>query len=186
MKVSRMQMVAGACCLAVPLVLGAQAASMSQDATFLMKASQGGMSEIQMGQLASQKASSPKVKEFGQKMVTDHTMLNNDLKPFADKDGVAPPTGLAPDDQAELDKLQGLSGKDFDKEYVAYMMKDHEKDLADFKQEVLDDAGPAAQGGGGEGREGDRHAPQDDRQDRLVDGRHGCFLIERQEHRVRT
>ncbi len=136
MKLNRMQMFAGACCLAVPFVLGAQDASRSQDATFLMKASQGGMAEIQLGQLAQQKSNNAKVKAFGQKMVTDHTMLNNNLKPFADKDGVTPPTGLAPDDQAEYDKLNGLSGKDFDKEYVAYMMKDHDKDLADFKQEA--------------------------------------------------
>jgi putative membrane protein len=138
MKSNRMVVLASACCLFVPLALSAQDASatMSQDQMFLKDASQGGMAEIQLGQLASQKASSPKVKAFGEKMVTDHTMLNNDLKPFADKDGVPPPSGLKPEDQAELDKLNGLSGADFDKEYVAYMMKDHDMDLADFKKEV--------------------------------------------------
>jgi putative membrane protein len=137
MMLTRMQAFAGACCLFVPMALAAQdRGSMSSDQTFLKKASEGGMAEVQFGQLASQKAQSPKVKAFGEKMVTDHTMLNNNLKPFADKDGVPPPTSLSPEDQAEMDKLNGLSGADFDKEYVAFMMKDHDKDLAAFRREA--------------------------------------------------
>jgi putative membrane protein len=140
MKWNGMKAVAGSCCLFVPLALGVAMAqsdpTMDQDKTFLMKASQGGMAEVQLGQLAAQKASSEKVKAFGQKMVTDHTMLNNQLKPFADKDGVPPPTSLSPEDQALLDKLSGLSGAEFDKEYVAAMEADHDKDLKDFQQEV--------------------------------------------------
>jgi len=130
-------------CLMVPLAMAAQNdPTLSQDKTFLQKASQGGMAEIQLGQLASQKASNPKVKAFGQKMVTDHTMLNNELKPFADQDGLTPPTSLDPEDQSEYDKLNGLSGSDFDKEYISFMMKDHDKDLADFKKEVASTQDP--------------------------------------------
>ncbi len=114
----------------------------AKDKMFLKHASQGGMSEVQMGQLASEKAQSPKVKAFGQKMVTDHTELNNELKPFADKMGVPPPASLSPEDQAELDKLNGLSGADFDKEYVAYMEKDHAKDLQDFRKEAASASNP--------------------------------------------
>lgn len=136
MKFTRMQVLASACCLMMPLAMAsAQAGSTEQDKAFLTDASAGGMAEVQFGQLASEKASSPKVKAFGEKMVTDHTMLNNKLKPFADKDGVPPPASLMPEDQAEYNKLEGLSGADFDKEYVAFMMKDHDKDLAAFKQE---------------------------------------------------
>ena len=118
-------------------------AQVMRDKKFLEDATQGGMSEVQMGQLASDKASNPKVKAFGQKMVTDHTMLNNELKPFADKMGVEPPAGLDAEDQAELDKLNGLSGSAFDKEYVSYMMKDHDKDLKDFRKEVATTGNPA-------------------------------------------
>jgi len=136
-KMTMMQALACAGCLVVPMAMAAQNdPTLSQDKTFLTNAAEGGMAEIQMGQLASQKASNPKVKAFGQKMVTDHTMLNNELKPFADQDGLTPPTSLSPEDQAEYDKLNGLSGSDFDKAYISAMMKDHDKDLQDFKQEV--------------------------------------------------
>lgn len=108
-----------------------------KDREFLKSSAQGSMSEIQMGQLASDKGSNAEVKAFGQKMVTDHTLLMNNLKPFADKMGVPPPTALAREDQAELDKLNGLSGEEFDKEYVAYMMKDHAMDLKEFRKEAV-------------------------------------------------
>jgi putative membrane protein len=146
MKMTKMQSLAAACCLMAPMAFTAahaQSNDTDQDKHFLMEASQGGMAEIQLGQLASEKAQSPKVKAFGQKMVTDHTKLNNELKPFADKDGVPPPTALSQDDQAELDKLNGLSGADFDKEYVAYMEKDHQHDQQAFQQEVSSTQDPA-------------------------------------------
>jgi putative membrane protein len=83
-----------------------------------------------------QKSSNDDVKKFAQKMVDDHTALNDSLAPIAKSMGVKPPKKLAKGDQAELNKLNGLSGADFDKEYIAYMLKDHKKDLADFHQEA--------------------------------------------------
>ncbi|WP_263385166.1 DUF4142 domain-containing protein [Granulicella arctica] len=108
---------------------------MMKDKMFLRKAGEGGLAEVQLGQLAAQKGSSDDVKQFAQKMVDDHTMLNNSLKPIADDMGVRVPTKLTKKDQAEYDKLNGLSGDDFDKEYLAYMVKDHHEDVRDFRDE---------------------------------------------------
>ncbi len=107
-----------------------------KDKMFVRKAAEGGMAEVQLGQLASQKASGTDVKDFGQKMVTDHTALNNDMKPIADSMGVMVPKHLNKKDQAEYNKLNGMSGDDFDKEYLAYMVKDHQQDLRDFRGEA--------------------------------------------------
>jgi putative membrane protein len=106
-----------------------------RDKAFLKKASEGGFAEIQLGQLAAQKGGSDEVKQFGQKMVDDHMALNASMQPSADAMGVKAPTKLSKADQAEYDKLNGLSGADFDKEYLSYMVKDHHKDLRDFKDE---------------------------------------------------
>ncbi len=114
-----------------------------KDKIFLRKAAQGGLAEVQLGQLASQKASSEDVKQFGQRMVTDHTRLNETMKPIADSLGVMVPTKLNKMDQAEYDKLNGMSGEEFDKEYLAYMTTDHHKDLKEFQSESESGGDPA-------------------------------------------
>jgi putative membrane protein len=68
-------------------------------------------------------------------MVTDHGTLDQKLKPFDDKYSVTPPVALDAEDQAKYDKLAALSGKDFDKAYVAGMDKDHHAALTMFVDE---------------------------------------------------
>jgi putative membrane protein len=113
-----------------------------KDRMFLRKAAAGGMAEVQLGQLATQKAGAQDVKDFGQKMVTDHTALNNEMAPIADSMGVPLPKKLSKEDQAEYDKLNALSGDDFDKEYVSFMVKDHHQDLREFRTEAVSASDP--------------------------------------------
>jgi len=117
--------------------MGTSDASQSmKDKMFLRKAAEGGLAEVQLGQLAAQKASSQDVKDFGQKMVSDHTQLNTEMAPIAQSMGVKVPTKLSKEDQAEYDKLSAMSGDDFDKEYLSFMVKDHHKDLREFRTEA--------------------------------------------------
>ncbi len=113
----------------------ATAAVTDADKTFLTMASQSDQNEIALSQLASEKATDPKVKAFAEKMVSDHKMLSANMKPFADKFGVTPAMGPDSEHQAVLDKLKGLSGTDFDKEYMTAMDTDHHKALDAFKTE---------------------------------------------------
>lgn len=107
-----------------------------QDKAFLRKVLEGGMFEVQAGQLAAQKGSSQDVQQFGQKMVDDHTKLGDQMKPIAAQMGVNAPTKLSKKDAATLTKLQGMSGSQFDNAYIKDMVSDHQKDLSDFKQEA--------------------------------------------------
>ena len=107
-----------------------------EDKMFLRKAAEGGIAEVKLGQLAAQKSSSDEVKAFGQKMVEDHTKLNNQMAQVADSLGVMLPKSMNKEDQAEYDKLNGLSGNDFDTEYLSLMVKDHHKDLHEFRIEA--------------------------------------------------
>jgi putative membrane protein len=107
-----------------------------KDKMFLRKAAEGGMAEVKFGELAAQKGGSETVKAFGQKMVDDHTALNNEMAPIADSMGVRVPKTINKEDQAEYDKLSGLSGDDFDTEYLTVMVKDHRKDLREFRMEL--------------------------------------------------
>jgi putative membrane protein len=111
-----------------------------QDKMFIRKASQGGVAEVKLGQLAAQKGSSDEVKAFGQKMVDDHTKLNLEMAQVADTMGVMLPKSMNKEDQAEYDKLNALSGNDFDIEYLTFMVKDHHKDLHEFRIEAASPA----------------------------------------------
>ena len=114
-----------------------------KDKMFLRKAGEGGLAQVQLGKLAVEKASSQDVKDFGQKMVDEHTKMNNDMAPIAGSMGVMLPKKMTKDDQAEYDRLNGMSGDDFDKEYLAYMVKDHHEDLREFRVEAVSTSDPA-------------------------------------------
>ncbi|MBS1797441.1 MAG: DUF4142 domain-containing protein [Acidobacteria bacterium] len=106
------------------------------DSAFLTEAAQGGMAEVMLGRLAASKAQNPDVKKFGQRMVDDHTKANNELKELAVKKNFTLPTDVNAKQKSLMDKLEGLSGADFDKAYVDAMVDDHEEDVDDFKDEA--------------------------------------------------
>jgi len=101
-----------------------------KDKTFMKKAAKGGMMEVAMGKLAEQNSQNPDVKSFGQRMQTDHGKANDELKSIASKKGVQLPT-------------KEHTGKwTSDKAYIDMMVKDHEKDLAEFQQEASGGSDP--------------------------------------------
>ena len=107
----------------------------SGDKKFIEKAAEGGMAEVELGKLASQKAQSPEVKQFGERMVKDHSAANDKLKQIASQKGVTPPSSMDSSTKREYDKLSKLSGAQFDREYMTHMVSDHEKDIKEFKSE---------------------------------------------------
>ena len=115
----------------------ARAAS-DDDKKFLATAAQSDQNEIGLSKLAEEKATNPAVKAFAQKMITEHQKMTANMKPFAESWGVTPPSGLDDDHQKEYDKLQGMSGNDFDKEYMDQMVTDHAKALDAFTSEAKD------------------------------------------------
>ena len=106
------------------------------DRTFVKEALEGGEAEVQLGQLAQQKSQSDDVKQFAQKMVTDHTQMGQDMMAVAKNLGVSAPNSLSKKDKQFMAKLAGLSGAQFDQEYIKAMVKDHKDDLKAFKDEA--------------------------------------------------
>ncbi|HLH04344.1 MAG TPA: DUF4142 domain-containing protein [Bryobacteraceae bacterium] len=112
------------------------------DKKFAKDAAMGGLEEVELGKLAAQKGSSDAVKQFGQKMVDDHTKANDQLKEIASKEQIEIPTALDAKHQKEVDKLSALSGDKFDKEYSKNMLKDHRKDVSEFQMEAQNGQDP--------------------------------------------
>ena len=108
----------------------------SADENFAKKAAEGGMAEVKLGQLAEEKGSSPAVKNFGRRMVQDHSKANNELKDVTSKENIPLPNEMDKSDQATYDRLSKLSGDAFDRAYARDMVKDHSKDVSEFQKEA--------------------------------------------------
>lgn len=106
------------------------------DQKFAIQAAEDGMAEVQLGNLAKDKASSDNVKQFAQKMVDQHTKANEQLKSIASQESITLPTTIGSKNQSEIDRLSKLSGADFDHAYMKYMLTDHKKDVSEFKKEA--------------------------------------------------
>lgn len=113
---------------------GTSSAMAPEDKEFVSMAGMGGLAEVQMGNLALQKASNADVKAFAQRMVTDHSKANEELQQFATTKGVALPTELDGPPKDALEHLAALSGAEFDKAYMQHMVEDHQKDVAEFEK----------------------------------------------------
>jgi putative membrane protein len=106
------------------------------DEKFIRDAAEGNVSEIDLGKLAQEKGQSEQVKEFGKRMVEDHTKTNEELKQVAEREHINMPTNVYRRDADTHRRLQKLSGPEFDKAYAEAMVKDHQEDIAAFKQEA--------------------------------------------------
>jgi putative membrane protein len=111
------------------------ATQQSADHQFVMEAARGGMAEVELGKLASDKAQSEQVKQFGQRMAQDHAKANDELKSLAQQKNITIPSTLDAKDKAAVDRLSKLSGAQFDRAYMQDMLQDHRKDVNEFRKE---------------------------------------------------
>lgn len=105
------------------------------DSHFMKKAAGGGLAEVEHGQLAQQKGSSEDFKKFGERMVTDHTKANEELKQVAAEEHLNFRQEISMKDKATKARLEKLSGEEFDRAYMKDMVTDHKADVAQFEHE---------------------------------------------------
>lgn len=114
----------------------------SADFKFAKNATAGGIGEVAMGKLAATNASSDAVKQFGQKMVDDHSKANAELAEILKSKNVVVPMEMSSKEVSMQDKLAKNQGADFDKHYINMMVKDHKKDVSEFKDASENAADP--------------------------------------------
>lgn len=112
------------------------AAPSAADSKFVKSAAEGGLYEVAVGKLASEKASNPEVKAFGNTLVEDHSAANDKLKKVADAHAITLPTVMPSDKQKKVDRLSRLSGEAFDRQFIEMVgIADHQHDIAAFEKE---------------------------------------------------
>lgn len=100
---------------------------------FVEKAGQSGLAEVQLGELASEKAKATEVKTFGKRMVDDHGKANAQLKQIVEAKNMKMPAEMGAESKQMMDKLSKMSGEEFDQAYMRHMVEDHKKDVELFQ-----------------------------------------------------
>ena len=126
-------------CMSLALSLGAFAQKSDGslprgDVKFLQKAAADGMAEVELGKLAQEKAMRDEVKQFAARMVEDHGKANEELKKVAAAHSVELRAGPTRRHQKEMERMSKKTGPDFDREYMRHMLKDHKKDVKEFRE----------------------------------------------------
>jgi len=106
----------------------------NKNMSFPQIAYSGGMMEVELGRLAQHNASSNKVKQFGERMIFDHSQTNKALKDIAIRIDLILPDKMLTDNQNTYDLLAKFSGSEFDKEYMKKMIEYHKGDISEFEQ----------------------------------------------------
>ena len=109
------------------------AALPDDDRTFLLKAAQAGLAEIEMGKLAQRKGGSAAIKRLGARMAADYRKFHEALASLARRKAVALPSALDRESAARAGTMQAISGAPFDREYASYVVRDHREAVAAFE-----------------------------------------------------
>jgi putative membrane protein len=123
---------------AVLLAASAGSAAAQSDKDFIAMVMQMNLAEIEMGELAQEKGASEAVREFGQKMIEDHTKANQEASTLAAAEGVTPPAEPTAEAKTMRDELAALSGEAFDRAFAEHMVEDHQKAVDLFKDKADD------------------------------------------------
>jgi putative membrane protein len=94
------------------------------------------MFQVEAGKLAVQRAGSEEVKKFGQQMIDDHSKADRELTQLAQTKGITLPQNLTREERVDLDMLSKKTGKEFDQAYMSLMVRDHSKDIGEFRKEA--------------------------------------------------
>src|ERR1700746_3154532 len=101
---------------------------------FMTKVADVGMTEVKLGQMAQDKGTNQRVKDFGGMMVKDHNAAGDELKNLASQKNVILPATVSNDHQRKIDDLNKKSGRDFDKAYMDAMVDGHQSTVNDFEK----------------------------------------------------
>jgi len=131
-------------CVLLTAPILAPAASGDPDAGFYHKLAQGGLTEVELGKLAQEKATDPKVRDFAAMMVKDHSAANQELQRLATSKNISLPEHVSASQAASKTKLHALSGSTFDKSYVKSQVAAHKDTVKLLNKEIESGKDPDA------------------------------------------
>lgn len=109
---------------------------------FLREAASAGATEVELGRIAAQRAHNDRVRDYGQRMVTDHSSANEDLERVARDVGVQVSSEPNPHHDSMIDRVANEQGESFDREYLNMMVNDHQKVVTKFEEQAQNGPDP--------------------------------------------
>jgi len=107
-----------------------------EDSDYLKTAAEGSSLEVILGKVAQTHASAQSVKNFGWRMINDHSREHKQVKRIAENFGLTVPDEPSRKQQKDIEELSQYYGSAFDKHYMSYEVEDHKQDIADAKKEI--------------------------------------------------
>lgn len=98
---------------------------------FVRQTAVGSLMEIELGRIAKSRGSEREVRDFGNRMIQDHTKALAQTQELAKQKGITVPESLDEKRQKAADKFKDVPASEFDARYITHMVRDHEKDLAE-------------------------------------------------------
>jgi putative membrane protein len=131
MRQTKSLLAAAALVVAIPSVAAA-----APPAKFLSDAAQGDVGEARLGTLIAARGGSANVRHFGTMLARDHGAHHGKVLALAARMHVSVKPGPMPEARDENAKLRGLHGRAFDREVRRYMIDDHHKDIAEYREQA--------------------------------------------------
>ena len=103
---------------------------------FLKKAAEMQQAQISLALLVDGRAASKRAKEFAEEMIAAHKRISREIQEMAGAKGVQLPPELSDEHKRKLKELTPLSGHAFDREYMQYIMWDHQRDVQEFEESM--------------------------------------------------
>lgn len=111
---------------------------------FVRRAARGNEMEVRMSQMAQDRSQNDAVRQYAERLKQDHSEANKKLTTIASDLNIqlAPPVAAdqrqMPADR-EMQRLQGMSGDQFDRQFVETQIRHHRRDIAQYEQ-IANDA----------------------------------------------
>jgi putative membrane protein len=110
--------------------------SLSQsERDFMMEAAQADLAEIDMAQVALQNSGTGDVKDFANMIKSDHTSALEDLTELMKDTNVPQPKSIPVELQQDISRMRGLTGGEFDREFVNMIVSEHQKVIEMFRDQ---------------------------------------------------
>lgn len=118
-------------------LLATEPEAKSHTVACLKKAAEMHQAKTALGQLAGDRGANPRIRQFGLQMASAHKKLSEEVQGLATTKGVQLSSELNEDHKQKVKEFSQLSGHAFDREYMAYILRDHQNSANEFDEHML-------------------------------------------------